>query len=260
MKKVFRYEDNRQYWDRRWTEASSDKEWFVDLNIYPIKYAEMVMNNASSYTLELGAGLGRILKHYHYAGHKIFGLELSNVAVRRLKSENVVTNICGGDVRNLPYADGQYDVVLGFGLYHNLEEGMDRALSETARCLKAGGRFCISMRPNNLEMNLNEWYWKWRQISNRRREKKFHKWLVGEREFGKLLGYYKLQTTEIHRARNFSLLYRVPWLRDKSVNEAESRAKGYRLNMVGRLIDGVLTRSFPSQFCNVLVFIGNKMT
>ena len=67
MKRVVRTVPNEQYWDRRWRETGRDPDCFEDLSIYPIRYAEMVMNGSSDLVLELGAGLGRVLKHYHRA-------------------------------------------------------------------------------------------------------------------------------------------------------------------------------------------------
>ena len=259
MKKVFRYEDNRQYWDRRWAEAERDLDTFSDLNIYPIKYADMVMDNPAHRTVELGAGLGRVLKHYHNAGHDIVGMELSEVAVGRLKSESPELDIRADDVRHLPYDSEYFDVVLAFGVYHNMEEGMHQALSEAARCLKPGGRFCISMRPNNLEMNINEWYWRWKRRDYRHAGRRFHKWLVSEKEFQQLLLNHGLDTDKVYRARNLSLLYRLPWLRDERATEAERRSGGYRLNALGRALDKALVTLAPYQFCNVLVYVGQKM-
>lgn len=260
MKKAYRYEDNQEYWNRRWAETGRDPDKFADLSIYPIKYAEMVMIDPSAHALEVGAGLGRVLKHYHYSKYNIIGQERSEVAVQRLKEENQDIDIRVGDVLNLSFADGEFDVLMAFGVYHNMEseKDLERALSETARCTKEGGRFAISMRPNNLEMNLNEWYWLWKQRKHRNRERHFHKLLVGEKEFREILEKHGLKTIEVHRARNFSILYRIPWLRGNIEKEVERRAKGYRLNVIGRIIDKVLTSIFPSQFCNVLVFIGIK--
>lgn len=260
MKKVMRYEDNQEYWDHRWIEADHDAEEFLDLDIYPIKYAEMVMDDPSQSSVELGAGLGRLVKHYRNAGFNITGLERSEVAVQRLQSESPDLGVTAGDVRSLPYEDGQFDVVLAFGLFHNIEDGLDQALSETGRVLMPGGRFCISMRPNNFEMHFNEWYWRWKQRDRRHQEPKFHKWLVGEREFSRTLSQMDLHTQQVHRARNVSLLYRIPWLRAKSRDETERRSQGYRLNGVGRVLDKFLVTVLPSQFCNVLVYVGHKGT
>ena len=261
MRKVFRFEDNSLYWDRRWTEAGRDLDHFLDPSIYPIKYAEMVMDDPKKLVVELGCGLGRVLKHYHYLGFRICGIERSNVAVKRLLTEHPCLNVREGDVLDLPYDDEMFDIALAFGLYHNLEHGFDRALAETARCLRSGGRFCITMRPDNLEMRLNEWYWRWQPRQGRTDGQHFHKWLVNEDDFRQSLKKVGLITESVHRARNVSFLWRFPFLRDKnpaSEEESERRARGYRLSGVGRLLDRFLITLFPYQFCNVQVFIGYK--
>jgi SAM-dependent methyltransferase len=258
VRKVLRYEDNAAYWDRRWAEAERDPDSFEDTKIYPIRYANLVMRDPRASALELGAGLGRLLKHYRRFGYRIAGLERSTVAVRRLREEDPSIDIREGDVRALPYADAEFDVVLAFGLFHNIEDGLDDALRETARILRTGGAFCISMRPDNWEMNLNEVYWRWRRPRRPGDVPRFHKWLVGEDEFRRVLARHGLRTDAVHRARNLPITYRVPWLRERSRDETERRGRGYRLNALGRVIDRVLVTLFPAQFCNVTVFIGEK--
>jgi len=258
MKKVFRYEANEVYWDCRWEEANQDRDGFEDLSIYPIRYAEEVVLSPKERVLELGAGLGRILKHYHNLGYQISGLERSEPAVRRLRRDDPELDIMEGDVQSLPYEDNEFDVVLAFGLYHNLEDGFHQALSETARCLKAKGRFCISMRPQNIEMTLNECYWRWKKRHLDQGPRQFHKWLVQESEFAQMLSEHGLRVSRTYCARNLSILHRVPWLRALSANESQNRARGYRLNPIGKGLDNLLVRAFPAQFCNVIVFIGTK--
>jgi len=259
MRKVYRREDNAAYWDRRWTEADRDSERFTDLSIYPIKYAEMVMTTPGAEpTLEIGCGLGRVLKHYARDGHQIVGIERSEVAVRRINEEMPELDVRHGDVLDLPFEDGEFNTILAFGVYHNLDEGLNRALAETARCLNTGGRFCVSMRPDNIEMRLNELYWRLRQGAGQ--ERRFHKLLVRKREFERLLAGHRLMTRRVYPARNISLLYRVAWLRDRSQTPSETarRSEGYRLNTVGSTLDRLLTRMFPFQSANVLVYVGVK--
>ena len=260
VKKVFRFEDNSAYWDRRWQESGEDAERFTNLDIYPIRYARMVMTSPEDRALELGCGLGRVLKHYRAEGFHIEGLERSGVAVERLEQAGV-DGVREGDVMGMPYEDGAFDVLMAFGVLHNLEEGIDAAINEIGRVLKPGGRFCISMRPDNLEMNLNERYWRKKALKKNPNPgpEHFHKLLVGQGEFKRLLKAGGLETRVVHRARNVSNLYRVPFLRERSGGaEAERRAGGYRLNVLGRFLDGLLRRLFPYHTANVLVFIGTK--
>jgi SAM-dependent methyltransferase len=261
MRRVMRAEANETYWDRRWREAGRDAGCFDDINVYPIRFAEMIMRDRDAEVLELGVGLGRVMKHYHQHGFRMRGIEKSDVALAQLRADCPELDVRAGDVRELPFASNSFDVILAFGVYHNIEKGMDDAVAETARCLKAGGRFCISMRPDNVEMRLNELYWRWhrrRSGASRSGGPQFHKWLVRAREFKRMLARHGLSTDEVHYARNVSLLYRVPILRAKQKDESVRRAQGYRLNVVGRAIDA-LTMVMPSQRANAIVFIGKKV-
>jgi SAM-dependent methyltransferase len=261
MKKVYRYEDNEEYWDRRWREAENDAGRFSDMTIYPIRYAEAVVASTPGRILEIGCGLGRIVKHYHAAGREIIGIERSKVAVERLRQEGCGIDVRFGDALALPFPDLSFEVVLAFGVYHNFESGIELGLSEAARVLRPGGRFAISMRPQNIEMSLNEMYWNFKRKPLAGAERRFHKLLVTEADFTALLVAHDLHVSRIHRARNLSILFRLPLLQSREARterETERRSKGYRLNAFGRMLDRSLTTLFPYQFCNVLVFEGTK--
>lgn len=262
MRRVMRHEDNSAYWDRRWREAGRDADGFEDLTVYPIAFAERVMTDPSAKALEIGAGLGRVMKHYKSRGFTIAGVERSAVAVAQLREEDPAIDIREADVRQLPWRDGAFDVVLAFGVYHNIEDGFDDALAETARCLKPGGKFCISMRPDNLAMRLNEWYWRRKRgrggAAANTSPQRFHKWLVTASEFKSILEKHGLHTEEVHDAANMSFFYRVPWLRAAQTSEADRRSQGYRLNALGRALDRLAMAALGRQWANVIVFIGRR--
>jgi SAM-dependent methyltransferase len=260
MRKAFRYEDNSLYWDRRWSESGIDEDRFNDLTIYPIKYAEMVVQKDSERIVELGCGLGRVLKHYHYQNKNIVGVEYSRIALQKLKKENKDLKLVVADVRHLPFKDGVFDTVLAFGLFHNIEHGMLDSVEASLKCLKLGGGFSISMRPDNIEMRFNEFYWRSKQKTDADQQKHFHKWLVGEGEFKNILQNFGMYIGQVFRARNVSLLWRIPLLRASTRKKTESdlRSSGYQLNLLGKWIDKFLVCFFSASFCNVLVFSGKK--
>lgn len=261
MRMTYRHETNAQYWDRRWSETKQDPDGFDNLDIYPIRFAEMLMTDKACSSLEIGCGLGRVLKYYYNRGFVISGIERSAAAIRKLKMELPAADLREGDVSALPYEDGTFDVVMAFGVFHNLETGLSQALAETARCLRPGGRFVISMRPDNIEMRINEAYWAWRNRRHAKEPKAFHKLMVTHREFVRMLAEAGLSTDQVLPSRNVPLLYRLHCLRaaaDGMSEERERRTSGYRLNTAGRILDALLTRLFPFQTANVLVFIGHR--
>lgn len=259
MRKAMRFQNNSEYWDERWMNSGSDPESFKKFDIYPIIHAEMVVPQAGGCIGELGCGLGRIVKHYHSRGYRVVGMERSDVAVRRMKEDDKSLRVVSADARRLPFGDGAFDTILSFGLYHNIEEGMQGALDDAARCLKKGGRFAIAVRPDNFEMRLNERYWRFKHRHKNKGQEYFHKWLCGEKEFRAMLEEAGLVVTEVQRARIVSLFWRLPFLRARAAQpERENRASGYRLNAVGWMLDRLTTFLFPASFCNILVFLGRK--
>jgi len=262
MKKIYRYEDNKEYWDRRWTEAGEDTDSFTNMDIYPIKYAEMVME-PGLLAAEIGCGLGRVIKHYNNQGYNIIGIERSEVAVEKINQTNPELDVQVGDVLKLPYSDNKIDILMAFGLLHNLESGIEDALAEISRVLKTDGRFCISMRPDNLEMAFNEVYWRWKKPKQAGAQPRFHKLMVKEGEFAKMLAKIGLEVEQIHRSRNVSSLYRIPFFRSRSIEqgpEGQRRSAGYQLNAAGRFLDNILTRMFPFHTANVIIFIGKGIS
>ncbi|MFN8700956.1 MAG: class I SAM-dependent methyltransferase, partial [Rhodospirillales bacterium] len=237
-------------------QTGADAAEFQNLSIYPIRYAEDAIRTCCGKILEIGCGPGRIVRHYAGQNYDITGLERSVVAVNEVRKKDPNLRIDQGDALSLPYADGAFDLVMAFGVYHNIENGFEIGLSEASRVLKQGGRFVISMRPDNLEMWLNEAYWRWRNFGRPRDI--FHKWLVNAPEFTNMLNSVGLRTTRVDFARNMSFLYRFPFFRRFGNREAERRARGYELNRFGTFVDSWLKRVAPAQFCNVLVFSGTK--
>ena len=224
MKKVYRTEDNRDYWDRRWSEAQEDANEFLDMSIYPIYYADRVISRIPGRILEIGCGLGRLVKHYQSHKREIIGIERSEVAVEKIRTHTPYLDIRVGDASSLDFGANEFDIALAFGVYHNFEAGLEQGLAELARILKPGGYFVISMRPHNIEMILNEWYWRWKSgRSNASKGKSFHKLLVTAEEFKGLLAKHGLVTDTVHRARNMSILFRIPPFQSREIKHAPGK-------------------------------------
>ena len=82
--------------------------------------------------------------------------------------------------------------------------------------------------------------------------------MFSETEFKEILAEQSLNPTKVYRARNVSILYRLKALAISNSSESSNRSQGYKLNLIGKILDKLLVTLFPNQFCNVLVFIGTK--
>jgi ubiquinone/menaquinone biosynthesis C-methylase UbiE len=100
--------------------------------------------------LELGCGTGIFLEKVARCGARIVGLDLSADLLSRARGRLVgVPNAAlhRGNAEHLPYAASSFDAVYGSSVLHHLD--LDRALAETLRVLRPGGR-CVFTEPNIL--------------------------------------------------------------------------------------------------------------
>jgi SAM-dependent methyltransferase len=95
--------------------------------------------------LEIGFGAGNNLWFLAEAGFAVSGIEYSATAVEhakeRLANLGLSADLRGGDLKDLPYADGSFDFVLDRGaLTQNLHEDVRTAAGEIHRVLVPGGQ------------------------------------------------------------------------------------------------------------------------
>lgn len=261
MKKVFRNQDNTEYWEQRWLNSGCDKGQFKNLQIYPIKYAELAIKDANS-ILEAGCGTGRVYFHYDKQGKDIQGIELSHSAISAIKESSPDAKVIQGSITDLPYHNCQFDTVFAFGLYHNIEslEDLKNAFSETKRVMKSQGRLVASVRFDSLENNLIE------SIIRRRSKassfNNFHRWHFSKSDLEKYLAP-EIEIEELFYVRNVSFLFKFDFFREKTMksnnfNESTARSEGFKLNKIGELLDKSLHWLFPKMFSNLLVIIAKK--
>ncbi|OWA33440.1 SAM-dependent methyltransferase [Saccharibacillus sp. O16] len=98
--------------------------------------------------LDLCCGMGRHSLSLAEKGYKVTGMDLSEVLLEEAKKEEgaEAVNWVQGDMRELPFADGEFDAVVNlftsFGYFKQDKEHV-RVLEEIQRVLRPGGRYII---------------------------------------------------------------------------------------------------------------------
>lgn len=259
MRATYRFSNNRDYWTKRWADIPADDP-MENANVYPLKYALAAVANKDGRILEAGCGAGRILRYFHAGGYDITGMDFIGVAIEKLAAADPSLKVAVGDITNLQYADGEFDYVLAFGLYHNIEHELDRAVSETYRVLKSGGAVCASFRADNWQTRLTDW------LADRRRGtgksgREFHKMNLTRTEFEALFVRAGFRVEYVSPVENMPILYKFRFFRapaHKIFDENRARAEGYRLSLLGGLLQRLMMRWAPDQFCNIYVLIARK--
>ncbi len=258
MRITYRSDAIRDYWTRRWASISADQA-SENPDGYPLKYAELAVGRGR--ILEAGCGAGRVLRYYHALGRDIVGMDYIEGAVEKLRRADPTLQVEVGDITALHYPSDSFGCVLAFGLYHNLEHGLDRALAETLRVLEPGGRVCASFRADNIQTRLTDW------LANLRSGRKagggghFHKMNLTRAEFAGVFERAGFVVERVFPVENMPVFYKFALLRaasHKVFDENLARKEGYLLSPLGQFLQTTLMRLFPNQFCNVYVLIGRK--
>jgi len=231
---------------------------------YPLKYAQMTVKDNSGKILEAGCGAGRILRYYHNRGYDILGIDFIDVAIKKLKELDPTLQAEVGDITNLEHADHSFKYVLAFGLYHNLQHGLDKAILETHRVLEKDGLVCASFRADNIQTRLTD-YFADREAKKRNgavMTRSFHKINLTRSEYEQLFTRAGFTIDFIGPVENMPILYKFAIFRSsdhKTFDENKARMEGYRLSWFGQRLQTFLMHYFPDQFCNIYVLIARKV-
>lgn len=108
---------------------------------------ELLPARRFSRALEVGYGAGAVLLALSPLVDELHGIDLDAdpVPVQAiLTRRHCSAKLQRGSVLNLPYGDGEFDLVFSFSVFEHLHE-YKKALSEVARVLKPGGLFLLGM-------------------------------------------------------------------------------------------------------------------
>lgn len=262
MRITYRMRGVKEYWAARWDDIPADAP-MENAGAYPLKYAQMTVKDKAGKILEAGCGAGRVLRYYHNLGYDIIGIDFIDVAISKLRAIDPTLQVEVGDITNLRFADHSFKYVLAFGLYHNLEHGLDKAIQETHRVLEKGGLVCASFRADNIQTRLTDW------LANRKMKSKggeskirsFHKMNLTRSEYEQIFTRAGFTIDFAGPVENMPILYKFTIFRaaeHKQFDENKARAEGYRLSRFGQKLQDFLMRFFPDQFCNIYVLIAHK--
>ena len=262
MRMTYRAQGVKEYWTARWDDIPADTP-MENLNVYPLKYADMTVSDKSGKILEAGCGAGRILRYYHDRGYNIIGIDFIDIAIKKLKEIDPSLHVEVGDITCLRFADETFKYILAFGLYHNLADRLDKAIQETYRVLEKNGVVCASFRADNIQTWLTDKLSE-KKAKNRASENKtqsFHKMNLKRSEFEQLFTSVGFIVDFIGPVENMPILYKFQIFRSAShkiFDENKARAEGYRLSWFGQMLQDFLMKFFPDQFCNIYVLIAHK--
>ena len=259
MRVTYRQHNIKDYWTSRWNDIEVDQPMTND-KIYPLKYAKQTIKNDNGKILEAGCGNGRILRYFHEQNREIIGIDFIESSIKKLKKidPNLKVQVC--DITNLNFKDNSFKYILAFGLYHNLEFGLDSSLKETFRVLEPGGSVCASFRADNIQTKIVDWLTEKKKYK-KNETPKFHKINLTAKELRELFEKADFKVDTIKPVENMPLFYKFSLFRStkhKVFDENLARTEGYQLSWFGKKCQSILMKFFPNKFCNIYVLIAHK--
>lgn len=99
---------------------------------------EAVAEARPSRVLEVGGGEGELAERLqNELGVEVVGIDQSERMVELQRSKGI--DACVGDVQELPFADGEFDVAVAAWMLYHVPD-LDRGVAELARVLRPGGK------------------------------------------------------------------------------------------------------------------------
>lgn len=144
---------------------------------------EAGLPRAGQRVLEIGSGKGRLLNTLRAQGIDAVGVETNETMLqesRRLFGELPIHRVTGA---RLPFADGEFDVVLSFDVFEHIPDS-DAHLAEVRRVLKPGGAYLLQT-PNKWTNTVFETL-RWRSFTAWRADHcSLHSYRGIQRRFGR---------------------------------------------------------------------------
>ncbi len=116
-------------------------------DIAPLRQLEaFVLSLAAQYPggrlLEVGCGTGCWLSLLDEQGYRVFGLDFSDGMLRQARRRRPGLRLCRGQAERLPFADGQFDLLLCVNALHHFG-APEQFIAGARRVLRPGGTLAI---------------------------------------------------------------------------------------------------------------------
>lgn len=132
---------------QNYLDSSGEPEFNAQQRLFAERKNEallQILPPAPANVLECGSGSGEVSAFLAHHGYTVTLLDASPSALafaeKRFNREGITGTFMQGNVYDLPFADGEFDVVMSFGLLEHFED-VDVVIREMTRVIRPGGMF-----------------------------------------------------------------------------------------------------------------------
>lgn len=149
MDKAVRQKEIADWFDRTYQKRGSS--YLRPVKAYMI-FPELLQAGPEMKLLDVACGLGHLLSACQPYHCELFGLDISEVAIRSARMALPEATLVVGNAEEMPFEDQYFDLLTCLGSLERIIQ-LEKALSEIHRVVKDQGRICFLVR--------NSRSWKW---------------------------------------------------------------------------------------------------
>lgn len=116
--------------------------WFIAKKKFLDIVLEKFIGEKKLKILDIGCGTGAIMDYLKNKGHEVFGVDMSDEALKYCQAKGLAVEI--GKADRVDFPDGYFDVVLSLDVLEHLDNDQE-AVNEARRLLKKGGFFIATV-------------------------------------------------------------------------------------------------------------------
>lgn len=155
MFKIYDNQSRVDYWESYWSAVGEVPNQLDRYDIYPLYPADQYILDGKK-ILEVGCGLGRVVKHYQNKNFDMVGFDYEGKSVSNLKNANPELKLFVGDANHIPHKPDTFDIALAFGTLSNIEDPRG-AIREIWKVLKPSGQLIASVTNDSFIRRFIEW-------------------------------------------------------------------------------------------------------
>lgn len=150
-----------------------------------------ILNFEKEHTiLDVACGLGRLLEASQEYGCKLYGFDISDVAIEKAKKILPEANLQVANAEEMPYADNTFDRVTCLGSLERMID-LEKVLNEIKRVAKPNAKILFLVR------NIDGWTWKITKDILKSKVKKSHQGAKSQSEWSSLFEKIGFKILEI---------------------------------------------------------------
>lgn len=133
-----------EFWDKHWEVDGLRKQIINSKNSWFIEIMKKYLPGEKGIILEGGCGRSHLVHAIKYQGYNVVGIDFAEKTVMRVNEAVPEIDVRLGDVRKLPFKDGEISGYWSIGVIEHFWEGYDNIINEMKRVIRSGGYLFIT--------------------------------------------------------------------------------------------------------------------